>query len=324
MKRVLASVVVIASALLTLGGAATAVPLRSSAPRSPLSGGWVLVAYKDAQVAVPRTFSIVYPGEHYCSVFTTTGTLFLGTSSVNQSCLEDQSPTSQTTVVYLASQHFSTESLQGYKSILQNGLRLYLVVVDGVPGYYSPLLGAEVAANGPEAPGVLRTFAAAPRRVVLGGGPTESTPPSWHSVSFDGLTFSVPAGWPVKRTDYAMGIGEICAMSGVALGAEDSVLLSSDERFFAVACPLIEQWPQTPVDGLQIDSGPQAPSILSSSRCFSLRGLHACLAAGASYLYSILVLRVSVPGRTRPVIVSIGLAGNGDLARTILYSLHAA
>jgi hypothetical protein len=36
------------------------------------------------------------------------------------------------------------------------------------------------------------------------------------------------------------------------------------------------------------------------------------------------VLKVTVPGRTMPVVVSIGLAGNGMVARTILYSLRAA
>jgi hypothetical protein len=36
------------------------------------------------------------------------------------------------------------------------------------------------------------------------------------------------------------------------------------------------------------------------------------------------VLRVNVPGRDKPVFVSIGLAGNGMVARTILYSLRAA
>jgi hypothetical protein len=33
------------------------------------------------------------------------------------------------------------------------------------------------------------------------------------------------------------------------------------------------------------------------------------------------MLKVTVPGRVKPVIVSIGLAGNGMVARTILYSL---
>jgi hypothetical protein len=101
-------------------------------------------------------------------------------------------------------------------------------------------------------------------------------------------------------------------------------VLSTDKRFFAVACPLIGQWPQLPVDGVQIDSGPYAPSVTASSNCLDLNALHACLAAGASYAYSILVLKVTVPGREKPVVVSIGLAGSGMVARTILYSLRAS
>jgi hypothetical protein len=33
---------------------------------------------------------------------------------------------------------------------------------------------------------------------------------------------------------------------------------------------------------------------------------------------------VAVPGRSRPTLVDIGLAGNGMVARSILYSLRAA
>jgi hypothetical protein len=40
-------------------------------------------------------------------------------------------------------------------------------------------------------------------------------------------------------------------------------------------------------------------------------------------MYSILLLKVTVAG-SKPVYVSIGLAGNGMIARTILYSLRAA
>jgi hypothetical protein len=224
----------------------------------------------------------------------------------------------------MRSQYFSPGSLQGYKSILQDGLRLYLVTVSGAHGYYSPALGMEVAANGPDALGVLSTFAPAPRRAVLATGPAPQLPPSWRSVSFDGLSFSVPSGWTVKRTNYTSGIGQICSVAGVALGGADSVVLSTDKRFLAVACPLIGQFPQLPVDGVQIDSGPYAPSVTASSDCLSLKALHACVVGGASYLYSILVLKVGVPGRSKPVLVSIGLADNGMVARTILYSLRAA
>jgi hypothetical protein len=285
----------------------------------------VEVAYKDAQVAVPKAFSVVYPNEQYCGVFASTGTIFLGTVAVSQGCLENQPSSAQVTLVYMRSQYFSPESLQGYKSIFQDGLRLYLVTINSARGYYSPALGAEVAANGPEALGVLSTFAPAPRRLVLAPPPAQKVPLSWRTVSFDGISFSVPSDWTLRRTIYAMGIGQVCSVSGVALGGPgDSVVLSTDTRIYAVACPLIGQWPQVPADGVQIDGGPDAPTVAASSRCLSLKALHACLAGGTSYLYSILVLKVLVPGRSGPVVMSIGLAGSGVVARTILYSLRAA
>jgi hypothetical protein len=59
-----------------------------------------------------------------------------------------------------------------------------------------------------------------------------------------------------------------------------------------------------------------------STNCLSLHGLIVCPATSPAY--SILVLKVTVPGRLKPVYVSIGLAGNGMVARTILYSLREA
>jgi hypothetical protein len=56
--------------------------------------------------------------------------------------------------------------------------------------------------------------------------------------------------------------------------------------------------------------------------CLDLDGLTACPATSPAY--SILVLKVTVPGRNKPVFVSIGLVGNGLVARTVLYSLRAA
>ena len=60
----------------------------------------------------------------------------------------------------------------------------------------------------------------------------------------------------------------------------------------------------------------------ASANCLDLHSLTACPATAPDY--SILVLRVTVPGRTKPVFVSIGLAWNGMVARTILHSLRPA
>jgi hypothetical protein len=62
--------------------------------------------------------------------------------------------------------------------------------------------------------------------------------------------------------------------------------------------------------------------IVFSKHCLSLHSLTACPATSPAY--SILVLKVTVPGRSKTVYVSIGLAGNGVVARTILYSLKEA
>jgi hypothetical protein len=62
--------------------------------------------------------------------------------------------------------------------------------------------------------------------------------------------------------------------------------------------------------------------VTFSKDCLHIHGLTACPATTPAY--AILFLRVTVPGRKTPVLVSIGLAGNGMMARTILYSLRAA
>ena len=325
MKRTLISAVIVCSALvLSLSAVLTTPAPASAALRASLPSGWVQIAYNDAEVAVPRSFSVVYPNEQYCGVFTTTGTIFLGAVAMPQVCLDNQSPAANVTVVYLRPQHFSPGSLQGYKSIRQDGLVLYLVTVNGEPGYYSPTLGMEVAAIGPDALGVLGTFAPSPRRVVLAPGPAPQVPSSWRTISFDDVSFSVPTGWSVKRTIYAMGIGQLCSVPGVAFGLADSVVLSTDKKSYVVFCPLIGPWPQVPAEGVQIDGGTDAPKVTASSHCLILGSLNACLAAGTTYSYSILVLKVTVPGRDEPVIISIGLAGSGMTARMILHSLRAA
>jgi hypothetical protein len=79
------------------------------------------------------------------------------------------------------------------------------------------------------------------------------------------------------------------------------------------------------MDGVQVDLGSHLQfhvTLSFSAHCLDLHGLTACPATSPAY--SILVLRVNVPGRSKPVFVSIGLAGNGMVARTTLCSLRAA
>ena len=85
--------------------------------------------------------------------------------------------------------------------------------------------------------------------------------------------------------------------------------------------------PQPPKNGVEVDGGSENgfpfPVALSfSKQCLDLHGLNACPATSPAY--SILFLRVTGPSLPKPVLVSIGLAGNGMVARTIMHSLRAA
>ena len=203
--------------------------------------------------------------------------------------------------------------------------------------YIVPSLGVEISLGGLLGQRVLHTLTRSPRSVVLVKGSAPSVPSSWSSVSvtFAGLTFSVPAFWPIQRpSGAAFGLGSPCATPGVAFPDNTAGLLSSGVTLSTdlhllppPSCPAETDpdAPQPPMDGVQVDSGRLAQfhvSLSFSAPCLDLHGLTACPATSPDY--SILVLRVTVPGRTKPVFVSIGLAGNGMVARTILYSLRAA
>jgi hypothetical protein len=214
----------------------------------------------------------------------------------------------------------------GEKPVVLNGVLVYLGA-NGVSfiDYYAPSLGIEVAANGILARRVAETLSRSPRTNVLATAKAPSVPATWHSASFAGLRFSFPASWPVIRTQLTTGLGSRCGVAGVALSGT-TVTLSTDLRpFLEVPCAYIPQSPEPPTSGVQVDSGlllePRV-TLAFSSHCLRLHGVTACPATSPGY--SILVLRVKVPGRTTPVFVSIGLAGSGAVARTILYSLAAA
>jgi hypothetical protein len=190
--------------------------------------------------------------------------------------------------------------------------------------YMIPALGVTVQAEGPLARRILATITSSPRAEALAPGSASPIPSSWHTVTFEGLSFAAPRSWSVRRTSEGLGIGNVCATAlGVALS--QGIVLSTDLHQQFLPCPLELPRPQPPTDGVQIDAGThlELPSGLAfSTNCLDLHGLTACPAITPAY--SILILRVTVPGRTEPLLVSIGLAGNGMTARTILRSLKAA
>ena len=279
---------------------------------SATPAGWVPVADGDVQVSVPATWWVFYnsPG---CPTGSPPGEVLVNSQLANcpGETVGDHGPKNVVGLTLLA------ELGSGYKhrSVI-NGFSVY----DDLGTYFVPSLRLQFGVSGPLAQRVLHTLSRSPRTVALASGPVPAVPSSWRSVAFAGLRFSVPAGW---RTYRWVDVG-ICSGNGSTLGG-DMVSLTNGTHL-STACqqpvelPIVRQ----PGNGVQVDVDP-SPLLVTgtfSTNCLSLHGLTACPATSPGY--SILVLKVTVPGRSKPVYVSIGLAGNGMIARTILYSLRAA
>jgi len=202
-----------------------------------------------------------------------------------------------------------------------NGLTVIGLTRTASTIYFSvPSLGVEVWATGPLAAKVVRTFTRSPRAFVLASGPAPAVPSSWRRLSFAGISFAVPSVWPVQRTDtYYPACGPSPLVLGVGMA---QATLDTDHRTIVHGCLFSAVQPiEPPVDGLAMDSGLGSLGT-PSHPCWTLGGLSACVVP--AFAYSVLVLSVKVPGRAKPVVVSIGLGGNGMTARTILFSLRAA
>ena len=290
---------------------------------SATPAGWVPVANGNVQISVPATWSVLY------NVGCPTG-LLPGEVLVNpvaEFCAPEIAGRGPKNLVWLT---LLAGLGSGYRhrSVI-NGFSVY----DDDPGtYFVPSLRLRVTLSGPLAQRVLHTLSRSPRTVALASGPAPAVP-SWRSVPFAGLRFSVPAVWPTTRTSgAAFGLGSPCATPGVAFPdyvapslLTYGVTLDTDlYRLAAPSCPTETPLNQPPMNGVQVDSGSRMNfqvALSFSTRCLHLHGLTVCPATSPAY--SILVLKVTVPG-SKPVYVSIGLAGNGLIARTILYGLKEA
>ncbi len=336
--KLTAVVIVIVAAVLavftsspTLVPTTTRVPVTSTPlPAVDLSAtpaGWVPVAFGDAQVSVPATWWVLY-NKAYCPAGKMPGELFVNPFLTACTAVTVGNIPANRVALYpgLA---FSPEH---HKQVI-NGFAMYVSYQD----YDVPSLGLTISAEGPLANRVLHTLSPSPRAVVLASGPGPAAQYGWHTLTFDGLSFTAPGWWPVTRTLLNYGIHSACGSSaGVSFfnrgvgGGE--VVLSTDVGLAAFPCPieLGSPGPVYPGDGVEVDAGYKTLSELAteglhpafSKHCLDLHGLTACPATTPAY--SILVLKVTVPGHKQPVFVSIGLAGNGMTSRTILDSLRPA
>jgi hypothetical protein len=312
----------------------TSVPPIPAVVTSATPSGWVPVAYGDAQVSVPPTFSVFYPGWPSCGTAAggtaASGAVYLGSPNPAPIPCPPNVQFRVATSVGIRQGDVGGFPLLANLAIMRNGLRLYPLInhtTSKTVGYYSPALGVEVIGSGPLAGNVSDTLTRSPRSVVLAAGPAPSVPSGWHTVRFERLTFDAPESWPVNSTAVTGDdFGPLCS-PGVTSFVTTEVALSTDQRQLVQPGCLIAGPPKAepPVDAVEVDAGnitwfPFVPSF--SEHCLHPHGLTACPATTPAF--SILALRVTVPGRATPLLVSIGLAGNGIIARTIVYSLRAA
>ena len=286
---------------------------------SATPAGWVPVAYGDAQVSVPATWAVM---THVRCARKWPPVIQLGVVRQDLGCpTAAASPAVRITPLGSIPAPYRQE-----KPVLLHGISVLLGPKAATSiTYFVPSLHVELWATDGSGTRVTDTLAVSPRAVVLATGPTPAVPSLWRSVTFAGLHFSVPAGWPVNRTQVTPGLGAICRTPAVAFSGT-KVTLSTDARpMILPPCAYFLPLPQEPSNGVQVDSGLRTEPMVSldfPARCLDLHGLAACPATLPPY--SILVLRVTVPGRSKPVFVSVGLVGNGMIARTIVYSVRAA
>ncbi len=295
---------------------------------SATPGGWIPVAYGDVQISVPSTWWVLYNSSG-CPTGSPPGEVLVNPGVCGANETAGRGPKN---VVWMA---LLAKVGSGYKhQTVINGFSVY----DDLGTYFVPSLRLEFGASGPLAQRVLHTLTRSPRVIALASGPGPVVPYGWHTLTFHGLSFTSPAWWPVTRTLLNYGVDTPCASSpGVSFFNEGvgggEVVLSTDSGLAAFPCPNESGTPGPPVypgDGVEVDTGSNTLSELAteglhlafSAHCLDLHGLTACPATTPAY--SILVLNVTVPGHKKPVFFSIGLAGNGMTARTILYSLRAA
>jgi hypothetical protein len=306
--------------------ATTTVPITAKAlPAVDLSAtpaGWVPVAFGNAQISVPAAWWVLYDSPP-CPTGSPTGEVFVNPPPGAFACPLEIAPGPSTTVSF-GPPRSPLSTVLGHPEVI-NGIFVYPYPTGPQSSYLVPSLGVEITVDGPLGQRVLHTLTWSPRSVVFASGSSPVVPSSWQQVTFAGLRFSAPENWPVNRTQVTPGLGAICGEQGVAF-SDTTVTLSTDARpLLRPPCPLIRPTPQQPENGVQVDSGLRTEPTVTlslSAHCLVLHGLTACPATSPAY--SILVLRINVPGRDKPVFVSIGLAGNGMVARTILYSLRAA
>jgi hypothetical protein len=205
--------------------------------------------------------------------------------------------------------------------IAQSATGTYVVV---------PELGVVLDLVGTGSKAVLSTLTRSPAAVVLSMATAPVLPKSWKWVTGGDIRVAVPSSWPTTSSNVD---GPMCTTEFALPGSR--VVLDSDAISGATAgCPEIftPGTTQPPENGLVIDLRPSDswPPSTGFGPCLYLHGVTACpyeRREGLNHhqMAEIDILFVQVRQKEHSnELLEIGLAGNGVVARTILYSVRPA
>ena len=278
--------------------------------------GWVPVDFGLAQISVPASWWYDSPAVGWCPDKPIPGLVLAGEDHLPKKTCPH--PARATSFASVASAGIEEIAYHRLKPMVVNGIPVY--VEAGGLTYWVQSLDADLDASGPLARRVLHTLTWSPLAVIL-SRQTRPVPVSWRWYSFAGLRFAAPANLPsVTSDDFTEGC------PGVVPGLAPEVVLSTATNALSPSCILLSASVSSVhySDGSFVVSGPyqSVPLPKKSYSCLRLHGLRACLMS--SNYGGVLEVVVAVPGRSRPTLVDIGLAGDGMVAKTILYSLRPA
>ena len=278
--------------------------------RVPLSdtaatpSGWVPVAYGNAQISVPADWRVASrPCGHEAP-----GYVVVATTSTSPRC---RHASNVAAIEVLPPGQSQTHRRSGYI----NGIPVLGVrpAARGYASFLAPTLHALITVRGPLANKVLGTLTRSPFSVVLGAGPHVSVPQSWRWRDFGGIQFATPARWRTIKS-------RVWNPCWAAITSPQAVKLVNATLAVYFSCSDLGPGIR-PRHGVVVGAGRYvAPHGPARDGCRSLHGMRACYAMPG--LGTPLELIVDVPGRHRPTVIEIGLAGNGLEARTIFDSIR--
>jgi hypothetical protein len=272
--------------------------------------GWAPVAYGNAQISVPPDWLV---GDRPVCGRVGRGYVVLGTASTsfivrNPRCKQ---ASNMAAVQILPPGQGQTHHRSGYI----NGIPVLGVqpVARGYVSFLAPTLHVLISVRGPLGNKVLGTLTRSPFSVVLAAGPQVPVPHSWRWREFGGIQFAAPAQWRTIKS-------RVWNPCWAAITSPQAVKLVNATLAVYFSCSPIGPGIR-PRHGVVVGGGRYvSPHRPATYECRSLQSLRTCFAMPGPG--GPLELVVYVPGRAKPTVVDIGLAGNGLEARTIFESIR--